>query len=297
MDELLDYYLKMEKDEKWFNSFFSSSKEENGSLYPKLFNTNFRKLTSYASQFKKIQPDLYVPRELWKKNKGNQESSKHRIVKLTELGLIKNSASGFMLSNLGLCFKDILEEANCHDNFLNEEIIWIFIYVIIYNKTIENIPNYVSIRSKNILFKLKYLYVDIDPILSRLKDFYENSKNKKSDILEQDLFYILNFIEDRAFLKLFDSCDTSFFKSYVKTKFNQKDENNLLYKKFKSSSVRNFGNFLDEVLFLIISLSIEKDNIKNIYDLILKYCGFVGLNAQEILSLYYKNKTILDLNF
>ena len=251
---ILEYYITQQSNKLWYEKFLSTSGKMSGKTFSYI-NTNFRSINSFLVQFIKITSKLGKNRNEWNSYlPGGQEADKHRIVNLANAEFITLNGEKYNITYKGLVLLD-LDLAN-----LSESENWFLLFLLLLDY--HNDRQLDLILTVNGTFeKLEQIGFDKTNILRMLSEAF--LIKSKQDLFSKDIFWLISFINDNDFLKLFVSSDEkekNRLKEYVIDCSSYKDSFDLIAHKFKNSGVYNLKTFKEDLKVLYFT-KILLDNI------------------------------------
>ena len=286
---LLSYYKDMNQVSDWSRDHSSSAK--NVMLYA-FKGTNGRSLSSIIDVFKMMEEVEGKDRSEWPVLQSTgQEKHKQYVVRMLETKLFSRDASGiFHKTKKGELYKDFI----ARDFNDNEQ--WAINYIFLLDSYFEETEFYLINRSKEVYNLLKNTlpgeYID-----NALSNFVQKlaQVQRFSDLIEQDLFFILSFYDDRDFLQKYyesSNVEKEELRGYIMNNYERQTFSCCISRKFKPGGVYNISEFKDDVLIFGISLDIfngkKYDNyyfaLTNILNLMQKYLHFSMMAANKYLK-------------
>ena len=274
---LLDQYIKKNQDIDWFNLFSQTGKGKHGKCF-ECFSTNMRTLQTYISYFNKFNKIVHKHRNEWGNNSQGQEAYKQYVQPMLESGLFgwdDNTRSGYYnITPKGDFYKKIIELR------LDADELWIINLLCLLDGYYGGNANHLIFKSKDInqaLSTIGYSQTKLEQDLKLEQDFKAIINCKKAeDVIDIDLFYIVNFFQDKEFLiSYFHASDAERkeLKDHISNNLKEKKYNDcVIAKKMQPGGGHSWRTAIEEIkIFYVINQIILKEKIVDIDIIIKKY--------------------------
>lgn len=303
--DLLNIYKDLCKNNRWYNSYCSTGENSNGKILYFL-NTNYRNLWVFETGYNVFKEIENIGRDKWIHNENHgEEKEKQHTVNMLRSKIFSKSSNKYYRSKKGLAFGSMLEE-----NFSKEER-WIIIYLTILNGYFDNKPNYIDIRSNQIVKIMEEREIDRNQYIYILKDFIQQCDIGQMEIFMHDYLYYDTFyknFEDIDFLKTYiDSSEEEKkeLKEYVRNqprnRETKKGETCTISYKYKSTGSYVKSTLVDNAKIQYFALILFDKNYYRNYEeffkcALLKYSEiYKNIDIDKILNFIKKHEEVYKL--
>lgn len=290
---ILNYYISMQNNEKWYLKFQSTSSKQSGKTFSYI-NTNFRSLLSFATQFEAFQVNVGKDRNNWEKWANGQEIDKHRVANMLNANFYVNEENTFRYTAKGLVLKDWLSMSPKK----NDET-WIILFLLLLDYRSESRPLDLLKTTKEIFELFKNSDYDEKYISNELEKNIRN--DKKIKIFSEDIFWLISFVRDKTFIDLYKSStelERQGLKNYVINCSDNPKTRDCIAHKFIPGGSYQASTFNDDVKtlyyshFILKSLNLSFDNI--IDKLIELYCDTFAVDGDYIKKFIFDHKSVFN---
>lgn len=282
---ILNYYLTQQRNPIWYQKFQSTSSKQSGKTFSYV-NTNFRYLLSFIDQFEKFKSNFGKERKDWsEKLPCGQELDKHRVINLLRAGLITTQEGYYYVTPKGMALMD-LAKSNLKDADK-----WILLFLLLIDYKSETRKFDVLRTAQETFNKIVASGVNKEDLLFAVRNNLTISEKER--LFEEDVFWLVSFVNDLQFLTLFNSSteeEKKNLKEYVKNCSHNKDSKDLIAHKFVSSGAYNCSMFRDDLNVIYFSrIVIESKN--------LEYPDFFEKIVSAYSERYRSTNKIVIMNF
>ena len=254
---ILNYYLTQQNNPIWYQKFQSTSSKQSGKTFSYV-NTNFRYLLSFIDQFEKFKSNFGKERKDWsEKLPCGQELDKLRVINLLRAGFITTQGGYYYVTSKGMVLMDLAKST------LKDVDKWILLFLLLIDYKGETRKFDVPKTAQETFNKIVASGVSKEDLLFAI---YKNlTISEKEKLFEEDVFWLVSFVNDFRFLTLFISSSSEEKKSlkeYVKGCSHNKESKDLIAHKFVSSGAYNCSMFRDDLNVIYFSrIVIELKNL------------------------------------
>jgi len=270
--ELLRMYKDLCRNNRWYDSYCSTGENSNGKILY-LLNTNYRNLLVFEAGYNVFKEIENIGRNQWIHNENHgEEKEKQHTVNMLKSKIFSRASNKYYRNKKGLTFGDMLDA-----NFSKEER-WILIYLTILNGYFANIPNYINVRSNEIVNIMEKRGIAREKYISILKDFIDNCDIGTMEIFMHDYLYYDSFykeFEDIDFLQLYINANEEekrelkdYVQSQPKNRETTKEETCTISYKYKSTGSYVKSTLVDNAKIQYFSLVLLNNEYKNYEDFI-----------------------------
>ncbi len=302
--ELLNVYKDLCKNDRWYNAYCSTGENSNGKILFFL-NTNYRNLWVFEAGYNVFKEIENIGRDQWIHNENHgEEKEKQHTVNMLRSKIFSRAANKYYRNKKGLTFGDMLE-----GNFSKEER-WIIIYLTILNGYFANMPNYIKIRSNDIVNMMEKRGINKKDYIDMLKDFIDSCDIGDTEIYMHDYLYFDSFyknFEDIDFLQVFinaSDAERTKLKEYVKSQpknreITKKETCTISYK-YKSTGSYVKSTLIDNAkiqYFSLILLNDTYEDYKSFIDYALKKYSeiYKGIDIKKIKKFIDSHEAVYKL--
>lgn len=207
--KLLTIYEELCKNSRWYNTYCSTGEKANGKILYFL-NTNYRNLWGFETGYNVFKEIENIDREQWVHNKIGQEKEKQHTVNMLRSKIFSRMSNKYYRNKKGIAFGNML------NNEFSRTECWIIIYLTILNGYFANIPNYIHIRTNQIVRIMEKRQINRNKYIDILKDFIQQCDVGTLEIYMHDYLYY------DTFYKNFEEID--FLEMYINSKEEEKIE-------------------------------------------------------------------------
>ena len=278
---LLDQYIKKNRDIGWFDLFSRTGTGTHGKCF-ECFSTNMRTLQTYISYFRQFNEIVNKHRNEWDDNSKGQEKYKQHVQPMLESGLFcrcDETNSGYNTTPKGDFYRKIIELQ------LGADELWIINLLCLLDGYYGSKVNHLIFRSKDINHTLST--IDYSP-KNLEQDFKAIINCKKAeDIVDIDLFYAVNFFQDKEFsIGYFQASDAERkeLKNYISNNIKEKKYNDcVIAQKMQPGGVYSLPTAIEEIkIFYVINQIILREGIVDIDVIIKKYSECFECEIDEL---------------
>lgn len=290
--DIFEYYIKKQSIDLWYKKFQSTSGKQSGKTFS-YYNTNYRYLLSFITQFDVFKDSLGLERKDWKEYLPcGQESNKHRVVNLSLAGFIRKEETAYYITSKGLALWDLSNEE------LSDNEKWLLLYMLLIDYSSPETHLEIFNNVKNIFHILNSFGLTDEKINDMLKEIiYQTNKIK---LFEKDIFWLVTFIKDYDFIKNYISSPKESIdklKNYVIACSKDRKSTDLIAHKYVASGVYSGFAFNDDIkviYFTHLLLSLINESFEQYVDGIVNaYCSiFENTNKEKILNFIKNHKSI-----
>lgn len=317
-NKLIEIYEKINSNSELYQKYTSTSSSGLGKIFYFL-STNYRQILSqignkfggFANGFEILENVESVPRMDWYKTKEtSQEKEKQHTVNMRESEFFIFNKNCFRKTSKGEVFKKMY---NC--NYLSYEEKRFLCYLLILPSYFNDTPSYIFSTTDSIFgeflrrgFSEEYILSEMQKMIS----LFSNKKPKKIEIFDMDYLYLDTFIfpgNNIDFLEYFANSseeEVTNFKNYIKEKYNNDKQDDLILQKFKNGGVYTINTLFENCWMLYLTRKLMSEQIftfdmfieKSIeaYDYIfninknhiIKFIFESPMHSEVFLLLYYK---------
>lgn len=269
---LVDIYKDLCKNNRWYRAYCSTGENSNGKILY-LLNTNYRNLWVFETGYNVFKEIENIGRDQWIHNENHgEEKEKQHTVNMLKSKIFSRASNKYYRNKKGLAFGDML------DNDFSKEERWIIIYLTILNGYFANIPNYINVRSNEIVGIMEKRGINKEKYINILKDFINNCDIGTMEIFQHDYLYFDSFykkFEDIDFLQMFINAsddERKELKNYVQNQPRNreitKEETCAISYKYKCTGSYVKSTLVDNAKIQYFSLILLNNTYKNYEDFI-----------------------------
>lgn len=269
---LVDIYKDLCRNNRWYDAYCSTGENSNGKILYFL-NTNYRNLWVFETGYDVFKEIENIGRDQWIHHENHgEEKEKQHTVNMLKSKIFSRASNKYYRNKKGLAFGDML------DSDFSKEERWILIYLTILNGYFANIPNYIDVRSNEIVNFMEKRGVSKEKYISILKNFIDSCDIGTEEIFMNDYLYFDSFykdFEDIDFLQMFinaSDAEKKELKEYVQSRPRNreitKEETCTISYKYKSTGSYVKSTLVDNAKIQYFSLILLNNSYKNYEDFI-----------------------------
>lgn len=287
---ILQYYLEKQKDPIWYKNYQSISDKCNGKLFD-FIDTNFRKILSFFSQLDAFKSKDGKKRSEWSTMDCGQEEDKHRVVNLQNAGLITFDGERYFITKKG---KEVLR-INENDE-LNDNEKWLLMFMLLSDYRTEKRDLDLIKTVIDLAETLSKYGIDRTKLMTELRNACY--VDKKLQLFEKDVFWLITFYTDEEFIKKYivsTQKEKTELSDWIIACSRDKKSTDCIAHKFVSSGAYSATTFKDDInlsLCVLVVTALQDKTWNAFLDIICKI--YLTAHVEKIKNFMAYNQAIYD---
>lgn len=295
---LLNKYKEMNRDREMFDKYTKTGEGMYGKTF-KFMNTNYRYIKSILTNYNTFKTVDGIDRSEWEVARHGQEKLKQHTVNMLQMKLFSKNERVYYKTRKG----EVLEKIN--EDFSEEEK-WIIIFLLILDSYFCDTPNYILVRSREVIENFMLTNIEEKLLLDIIRKFIVASSTMDiSELFKEDYIYFDSFymtFKDVNFLNIYvesNKEEKQELWNFIIKNYQEKLYNCIISKKYKPSGVFDRGMVRDNAKILFMSQFINtqgeerfKDFIDNVIN---RYTLIESIDVGKIKQFIYTNRDVFEM--
>ncbi len=295
---LLDKYIELSNDIEAFNKYTQTGEGMYGKTF-KFMNTNYRYIKSILTNYNTFKIVDGVDRSEWEVARHGQEKLKQHTVNMIQMKLFSKNERVYYKTRKG----EVLDKVG--EDFSEEEK-WLIIFLLILDSYFCDTPNYILVRSKEVMEDFMLTNVKEEELLDIIKKFIVMSSTMDiSELFREDYIFFDSFymtFKNGNFLNIYMESakeEKEELWNYITRNYKEKLYNCIISKKYKPGGVFDRGMVRDDAKLLFMSQFINtqkeerfKDFIDNVIN---RYTLIESVDIGKIKQFIYTNRDVFEM--